>query len=130
AFNTFKKFDILHIAMNIMYNARMIGVFNYGIKINADLGVGNLLYTMAIAKRENMPYYFPMGILKGDTRNITNNTSPVIAVLSRNFLKENMFCKVTYISKNININNLHFPQELVSLITNEALLQIKPNINI
>ncbi|MCD8238396.1 MAG: PBECR4 domain-containing protein, partial [Clostridiales bacterium] len=47
-FTTFKKYEILPAAMNIAKNAIMVGDFgNQGIRIKADIGVGNISYCVA-----------------------------------------------------------------------------------
>ncbi|MCD8239060.1 MAG: hypothetical protein LUC92_06990 [Clostridiales bacterium] len=71
---------------------------------------------------------YPKGIIKDDIRVATYNASPIIATLSKEVTEE-LFNKITYKSKNINTEKLHFPKDLVGLISEEALLKLKPNIN-
>ncbi|MCD8090136.1 MAG: PBECR4 domain-containing protein [Clostridiales bacterium] len=128
-FTTFKKYEILPAALNIHKNARMIGDYgNQGIKIKADMGVGNVNYVMTLDKADDVSCY-PKGIVRDDVRVVTNNTSPIFAILTKN-IRDELFEKLTYKSKSINTENIHLPKELTRIISNEALLQIKPNIDL
>ncbi|MCD7778359.1 MAG: PBECR4 domain-containing protein [Clostridiales bacterium] len=126
-FTTFKKYEILPAALNIHTNARMIGDYgNQGIKIKADMGVGNTNYAMTLDKVDEISCY-PKGIVRDDVRMVTNNTSPIFAILTKN-ISSKLFEKLTYKSKNINFNEIHIPKELAAVMTEEVFLQIKPSV--
>lgn len=126
-FTTFKKYDILSSALNIAYNAKTIGKFtNKGIKIKADAGVGNVKYTMTIGT-QNGNIFYPKGVIDEDTRDVTYNSSPIVSIFSKK-IQDKKFDTITYKSKNINIDKLHFPKEIKELLTEKAMLELKPSI--
>lgn len=128
-FTTFKKYDVISNAMKIAYNAKSIGQFgNQGVKIKADAGIGTVAYVMTLGQQDDN-FYYPKGILKEDVRNVTYNSSPIVAIFSKK-VSDKLFDIITYKSKNINIDKLHFPKNITSLLTPEALYELKPSLQI
>ncbi|MCD8159143.1 MAG: PBECR4 domain-containing protein [Clostridiales bacterium] len=123
------KLDTIFDAVAIHKNAKVIGDFgNQGIKIEADMGLGNVTYTMTLRRfKKDLNYCYPVGILKSDVRNEVFPHSPIIAILTKN-IKDRLYNKCTYKSKNINFNEIHIPKELAAVMTEEVLLQIKPSV--
>ncbi|MCD7855882.1 MAG: PBECR4 domain-containing protein [Clostridiales bacterium] len=123
------KIDIVLEAVSVNLNAKTIGDFgSQGIKIEADLGVGNVAYTMTLRRfKQGANNCYPVGILKSDVRSEVYPHSPVLAVLSKN-IKDKKYSICTYKSKNINFEKIHIPKELSSVITEELLQELKPNI--
>ncbi|MCD8216132.1 MAG: PBECR4 domain-containing protein [Clostridiales bacterium] len=128
-FTSSKKYNVLKLAMALPYNARMIGDYgNQGILIKADLGVGNYNYVVTMGKIGDISCY-PKGVMLDDIRKTTYSPSPIIATLMKDLTAE-FFNEITYKSKNISTERLHFPKDLMKIITDKALLQIKPNIDL
>lgn len=124
-FLTEKKLRVLKNAMKFPYSAKMIGDFKYsGIKIEADMGAGNLQYVMAFRKNHYNAFY-PVSVLQEDIRKAAQPLSPIVAILRKN-KKDILYDEITYVSKNINISNLHFSKELKDMISLDALQQLKP----
>ncbi|MCD8158556.1 MAG: PBECR4 domain-containing protein [Clostridiales bacterium] len=128
-FTTFKKLSVLTQAMSIQYQATSIGSFtNQGIFIKADVGVGNTTYAMTMGQTKSSNYY-PIGLLQGDIRKFIYGRNEIVTVLSKSY-REKKFNNITYKSKSVNVEKRHFPEDIRKLVTDEALLQIKPNIDL
>lgn len=116
-----KKMNILEDAVRLPYTAKMIGEFNYaGIKIQAEVGSGSVGYTMAFRKDGNGLYY-PVSVIEEDIRKSVMPASP-IAIILRKDIVEDKYNEITYRSKNINIEHLHFPNELLEIISDDVVL--------
>ena len=123
-----KKSSVLESAMKLPYTAKMLGDFKYaGIKIEADLGAGNTCYIMAFRNKQGENLY-PVSVMKEDVRNSTSPTSPIVAIL-RKGIKESIYTELTYKSKNINFDKLHFPKEIQNMISPKIMQQLKPQMN-
>lgn len=119
-----KKMRVLEHALKLPYTARMIGDFNYaGIKIQADIGSGSNSFTMAFRKDDKGVLY-PVSLLEEDIRKSTKATSPIIVILSRN-VGEKLYQEITYQSKNINFEKIHFTKELQDMIQPDILKQLQ-----
>ena len=119
-----KKMHVLENAMELPYSAKMVGNFKYaGIKIKADMGAGNSCYVMAF-RTDDTNVLYPISVMEEDIRNSTQPTSPIFAILRKN-KNEKTFEEITYISKNINISNIHIPKEISEMIGAEVFQQFK-----
>ena len=123
-----KKMNILESAMSLPYTAKMVGDFNYfGIKIQADIASGNNTFTMAFRNDENQSLY-PVSVLEEDIRKSTKAASPIVVVLRKD-KRAKEYDEITYVSKNINISNLHFPKEIKDILSDRAYGMLKPELS-
>lgn len=126
-----KKMDVLYAAMFFPTNARIIGEHNAPkIKLKADIGAGSTNYVLTfryVNKNKSEHILHPVGLNKEDVRDTTNPKFPIVAILSKSN-NEKVYDEITYISKNIKLDNLFIPKELMSLLSDKALSEIKPNI--
>ena len=124
---TSMKLDVIMDAMNIHKTANNIGWFdNQSISINADLGAGNHKYCITF-KAIKGNKITPVSVFKGDIRKKTNPTNPIIGIVSKDRNKV-LYDIITYKSKNIDIENLHFPKEILKMIAPEAIKQLNPSL--
>ncbi|MCC8173912.1 MAG: hypothetical protein LIO65_05915 [Odoribacter sp.] len=73
--------------------------------------------------------YYPIGLLQGDIRKFIYGRNEIVAVLSKGY-REKKFDNITYKSKSVNVEKRHFPQDIRKFVTDEALLQIKSNMDL
>lgn len=130
SFFTFKKIDVLKMAMEFPYNSMTIGEYNAPkVQLKADIGAGNLSYVLTFRyenKNDNHKLY-PVGLNKDDIRDTTDPKFPIVAILSKSSNKK-VYDRITYQSKNIKFNGLFMPKELISLLSDKVISEIKPNI--
>lgn len=120
-----KKMKVLENAMKFPYSAKMIGDFNYsGIKIEADMGAGNLQYVMAFRNNKDSSFY-PVSLLEEDIRKSAQPSSPIVAIL-RKKKEDVLYDEITYISKKISVSKLHFPKEIKEKLSEEVYNTLKP----
>ena len=120
--------NIIESAMSLPYTAKMVGDFNYsGIKIQADIASGNNLFTMAFRNDEEQSLY-PVSVLEEDIRTTTKAASPIVVVLRKD-KRAKEYDEITYVSKNINITNLHFPKEIKDKLSDRAYGMLKPELS-
>ena len=124
---TSMKIDILDKAVTFQNTAKMIGIYNGPRKeLRADIGAGNVQYVMTFRFDESKgnDWLYPVGVQEEDVREVTTK-SPIIAI----FRKDNndkIYDEITYKSKNISIDKLHFPKAIREKLSDEAYHALKP----
>lgn len=123
---TSKKLDVLEKAVDFPYSAKVIGIYNGPkIKLQADYGAGNTYFVMTFRCDDRDNWLYPVGVQKEDTRSVTNPSSPIIAILTKKN-NEVFYENITYKSKNISIEKLHFPKAIRDKLSDEAYHILKP----
>lgn len=123
---TSMKISVLEQAMELPTTAKLIGDYiGPHIKLKADIGAGNVSYVMTCRYEETEhAVLYPVGLQKEDGRDTTTK-SPIVAIFRKNH-NEKTYSEMTYKSKNINIDKLHFPKEIRALISDSAFHKLKP----
>lgn len=124
---TSMKIDILDKAVTFQNTAKMIGIYN-GLRkeLRADIGAGNIQYVMTFRFDESKgnDWLYPVGVQEEDIRDVTTK-SPIIAIFRKNN-NDKMYDEITYKSKNISIDKLHFPKEIISKLSQAVYSELKP----
>lgn len=126
------KMNAIPHLVNIHKLARNIGDYNnlkpnlYTDKILGNVGVSlGLVYPK---EKKTKKYMQPNSLMSEDSRILSKKPFlPIIAILIKD-IKDKKFDTITYKSKNINIDKLHFPKEITELLTEKAMLELKPSI--
>lgn len=124
---TSMKLDILEQAVNFQNTAKMIGIFNGPRKeLHADIGAGNVQYVMTFRFNESKDneWLYPVGVQEEDVRDVTTR-SPIIAIFRKNN-NDKIYDEITYKSKKISIEKLHFPKAIRDKLSDEAYHILKP----
>jgi hypothetical protein len=112
--------------------AKNIGNYNNtGYKLKTDKILGNQSISLGLvySKDNNnnlQDFMKPNSLIAEDSKKLTQNpTMPIISIVSKN-ITDKYFDTITYKSKKINIDNLHFPKEICELLTPEAIQSLSP----
>jgi hypothetical protein len=112
--------------------ARTIGDYNNsGYKLKTDKIVGNQSLSLGLVypkdgKNKLQNYLQPNSLMQEDSRKLTQRPfMPIVTILSKNH-NDKSFDTITYKSKNINIEKLHFPKEILAMLTPEAIKSLSP----
>jgi len=114
------KLNILNMILDINYSAKMIGEFNSNCKnlLVTEKIVGTNIYSMGFIKVGK--YYIPNTTLKENIRNITDKTSKVVAIFSKE-IKEEQYINLTYLNKKIELSQIFKNKEILTKINIENL---------
>lgn len=124
-----KKLDALPYLGEIHRCAKTIGNYNNaGFELTTDKILGNTFVSVGfIFVGKNGEYLRPNSLLQEDSRKLTQKPfMPIVATISKN-RNDKLFNTVTYKSKNINTDKLHFPKNIRAMLTDEAYYTIKPS---
>jgi hypothetical protein len=112
--------------------AKNIGNYNNaGYKLKTDKILGNQSISLGLvySKDDNnnlIDFMKPNSLIAEDSKKLTQNPAmPVIAIAYKN-ISDEYFNTITYKSKNINIEKLHFPKEILAMLTPEAIKSLSP----
>ena len=107
-----QKIKVLPYLHDLLYHNCMIGDFiNSGIMIQADYFVGDTKLILSVGFRRELNRDVPVTLYSGDVRKLTSPTNKVLAILTRRY-PETKYKELTYVSKNLNLNELKLPSDV------------------
>ena len=107
-----QKIKVLPYLHDLLYHNCMIGDFiNSGIMIQADYFVGDTKLILSVGFRRESNRDVPVTLYSGDVRKLTSPTNKVLAILTRRY-PETKYKELTYVSKNLNLNELKLPSDV------------------
>ena len=107
-----QKIKVLPYLHDLLYHNCMIGEFiNSGIMIQADYFVGDTKLILSVGFRRESNRDVPVTLYSGDVRKLTNPTNKVLAIFARRY-PETKYKELTYVSKNLNLNELKLPSDV------------------
>lgn len=114
------KLAALPALMKIQEITKIAGGYN-GIRpyLIADKVIGNVNFCLGILKDSKKNYYVPASSLLEDIKKLTNNPSQVLAIFSKN-PSDNVYNKICYVAKGLNLNKLTMPEEIHEQVSLEA----------
>lgn len=123
---TSMKLDVLEEAMSLPDSASMIGMYIGTRKeLKADIGAGNVNCVMTFRfNNEETHKLYPVGVLKEDIRNVTVK-EPIVAIFRKD-KDASLYDEMTYKSKNINLDKLHIPKGIKTMLTPQVYNLLKP----
>ena len=105
-----RKLMVLPYLHELLYHNCIIGEFiNSGIMIKADYFVGDTKLVLSVGFRREHENDIPVTLYSGDVRKLTNPTNKVLAIFVRSF-PDGIYKKATYISKDVELDDLDLPQ--------------------
>ena len=115
-----QKIKVLPYLHDLLYHNCMIGDFiNSGIMIQADYFVGDTKLILSVGFRKESNRDVPVTLYSGDVRKLTNPTNKVLAIFARRY-PETKYKEITYVSKNLNLNELELPSDVSLPEKNDA----------
>lgn len=123
-----KKIEILESAMQFPFNPMVIEVRNPSkILLKSDMGDESESYVLTFRRNnENntKKILYPVGADKEDIRNAVNPKYPVVAIAKKRY-KEVLYDNITYKTKKIKTDNLFMPKELMAVLSDNAICELK-----
>lgn len=113
------KLVALPALMKIQEITKIAGGYN-GIRpyLIADKVIGNVNFCLGIIRDSKNNYYVPASSLLEDIKKLTNNPSQVLAIFSKT-TSDNVYKKVCYVAKGINLHKLTIPHEILKVVSLE-----------
>ena len=105
------KIGIIKGVTEIYKNAKMVGVYNGNrIKLSTDVCVGNISYYLGLVRTKditvfNNPIYVPNTAISYDIRKEISTQNKIVAIYRKDKNLKH-YKEVTYIAKNINLNEI------------------------
>ena len=122
---TVLKLDIIKDTLNIMKTCKMIGDFDKNRPFLCTNKIaGNISACIGFIKSDIDQYYIPNTILKEDVRNVVSTTKQVVCIFKKAIVNS-IYNERVYLAKKIDINNLRFTCEQLSMIS-PCLFNSKP----
>lgn len=102
--------------MDLTKITKIIGDYNHSKKwIEADVIVGGINYCLALSEQSDETYFPRSGLLE-DIRNITKQSSQVLAIFQKKLSDMQRYKEIKHVAKGLNIMPLHLPAEVADLI--------------
>lgn len=116
------KLAALPALMKIQEITKVVGEYN-GIRpyLIADKVIGNVNFCLGILKDSRNDYYVPASSLLEDIKKLVNTPSQVLAILSK-LPSDDVYKKVCYVAKGLNLHKLTMPQEIFKLMSLEEYI--------
>lgn len=113
------KLDALPSLMEINRVTRIVGDYN-NVRpyLFVDKIVGGVNFCLGLKMDSNCENYVPVSALNEDIRNLSMNTSQVLAI----FIKEkdlDIYSEIKYVAKGLNLENIDLPNDLIQIISLE-----------
>ena len=106
------KLDALPSLMDLTNITKIIGDYDNSKKwMDADVIVGGINFCLAISEDKNGSYFPRSGLLE-DIRNITRKSSQVLAIFQKKLNDKEVYKKICYVAKGLNLSNLNLPSEI------------------
>jgi len=106
------KLDALPSLMDLTNITKIIGDYDYSKKwMEADIIVGGIHFCLAVSEDKDGSYFPRSGLLE-DIRNITKNSSQVLAIFQKKLSDKEKYSNIRYVAKGIDITKINLPEEL------------------
>lgn len=110
------KLDALSSIMDLTKITRIVGDYNNTKKwLDADMVVGGVNYCLAVS-RQNDNTFFPRSGLLEDIRQVSKQSSQVLAIYQKNISEKNKYKTIRYIAKGLNLKKINYPDEIKKII--------------
>ena len=106
------KLDALPSLMDLTNITKIIGDYDESKKwMEADVIVGGINFCLAVSEDKDRSYFPRSGLLE-DIRNITRKSSQVLAVFQKKLSDKEVYKKICYVAKGLNLSNLNLPSDI------------------
>ena len=113
------KLAALPALMKIQEITKIVGGYN-GMRpyLIADKVIGNVNFCLGILKDSKKNYYVPASSLLENIKQLTNNSSQVLAIFSK-LPSDDVYKKVCHVAKWLNLHKLTIPHEILEKVSLE-----------